>query len=98
MPKKIHYQHPHYTTRHHACGIGDLSSIVLTSNLNEVTCGMCLNTTIGKGSNRQINDRPKVKPGWRLDQDLIDAVRDRAKESGLSQTAIVESALNEYLK
>jgi hypothetical protein len=97
MPQVTHYQHPNFSDGYHACGMGNRNVIKITADIEQVTCQRCLSTVIGRRSNRQIDDEPKVEKKIRLNAKLNRRLIAAAEQSGSSQIDIIEAALHAHL-
>jgi hypothetical protein len=97
--KAIHYRHPKFSDRFHACGMGTPEPDRVTSDIEKVTCQRCLGTISGKkASNRQAGDRPKIPVKLRVNRDLWDQVVARSLSQETTQIQVIEEALAVYFR
>lgn len=95
VSRKIHYLSP--TLGYQLCGMGgDLLTLELTSNIEEVTCNHCLNAANKKkraGGKPSHGDEPKVNITLRIDKKL----KSEAKAKDLNCSLLLEEAIKSKL-
>jgi hypothetical protein len=92
MPK-IHYQHPKMPKGHNACGLGDRNKILISTNLDEVTCDRCLRTaTAGKNGGRPESGMRQIMVNVMLPVEVIDWLSTKNKSETIRTLLIEEMA------
>lgn len=92
MPKVIHYKHPKFSDRYHACGMGEPDAKYITTELGKVTCKRCLGTVtadkLPRGRPPSPDSMTKKGKAWSMPDEAWDWLERQPNQSETIREAI----------